>query len=148
MVDKIKEQEFDFCPTLLKGISNYVDSTPGNLRWRNVQIEENIDRRNYRESDNIDFLDGDLKSSIYYDQPDYEKAPMYQSGREGTVDPTTLINNRARVFKGASWRDRAYWMNPGTRRFLDERQATSTIGFRCAMVRVGSPVGLGGGKRK
>lgn len=142
-VDKIKEQEFDFCPTLLKGISNYVDSTPGNLRWRNVQIEENIDRRNYRESDNIDFLDGDIKSSLYYDQPSYDGQAMYQSAREGNVDPVTLINNRARVFKGASWRDRAYWMNPGTRRFLDERQSTSTIGFRCAMVRVGSPVGLG-----
>jgi formylglycine-generating enzyme required for sulfatase activity len=144
VVDKIKEQEFDFCPTVLKGISNYVDSTPGNLRWREVEIEENIDRRNYRESDNIDFLDGDIKSSIYYDLPSYEGQAMYQAARQGTVDPVTLINNRARVFKGASWRDRAYWMNPGTRRFLDERQSTSTIGFRCAMVRVGSPVGLGG----
>lgn len=143
IVDKIKEQEFDFCPTLLKGIANYVDSTPGNLRWREVQIEENIDRRNYRESDNIDFLDGDIKSSLYYDQPDYGGQAMYQSARQGNVDPVTLINNRARVFKGASWRDRAYWMNPGTRRFLDERQSTATIGFRCAMVRVGSPVGLG-----
>ncbi len=144
LVDKVKEQEFDFCSTLLKGVSNYVESTPGEIRWREVQIEENIDRRNYRESDNIDFLDGDIKSSNYYDQPDYEKQAMYQSAREGTVDPVTLINNRARVFKGASWRDRAYWMNPGTRRFLDERQRTSTIGFRCAMVRVGSPVGMGG----
>ena len=75
---------------------------------------------------------------------------MYQSANVRVhVDPvTTLINNRARVFKGASWRDRAYWMNPGTRRFLDERQSTSTIGFRCAMVRVGSPVGLGSGKKR
>ena len=34
-------------------------------------------------------------------------------------------------------------MNPGTRRFLDEKQATEYIGFRCAMDRVGSPKGLG-----
>ena len=55
----------------------------------------------------------------------------------------TLINDRVRVYKGGSWRDRAYWMNPGTRRFLDEKQRTAYIGFRCAMDRVGSPKGLG-----
>ena len=29
------------------------------------------------------------------------------------------------------------------KRYLDENKANSTIGFRCAMDRVGSPVGLG-----
>jgi sulfatase modifying factor 1 len=52
------------------------------------------------------------------------------------------------VYKGASWADRIYWANPGTRRYLDERQSTATIGFRCAMTRVGSPVGLGDDKRR
>ncbi|MEO0405173.1 MAG: gliding motility lipoprotein GldJ, partial [Bacteroidota bacterium] len=55
---------------------------------------------------------------------------------------TSLINNRSRVYKGGSWRDRAYWIIPGTRRFLDERLAMSTLGFRCAMTRVGSPTGF------
>ncbi len=54
---------------------------------------------------------------------------------------STLINDKARVYKGGSWRDRAYWMSPGTRRFLNEKQAKSTLGFRCAMARLGSPVG-------
>ena len=62
---------------------------------------------------------------------------MYEWGQ------TTLVNNRARVYKGGSWRDRAYYTIPGTRRFLDERRSTATIGFRCAMTRVGSPVGIG-----
>ena len=57
---------------------------------------------------------------------------------------TSMLNDKARVYKGGSWKDRAYWMVPGTRRFLDQRQATAWIGFRCAMTRVGSPVGLGG----
>ena len=56
---------------------------------------------------------------------------------------TSMINDKARVYKGGSWKDRAYWMVPGTRRFLDQRQATAWIGFRCAMTRVGSPQGLG-----
>lgn len=55
-----------------------------------------------------------------------------------------MVNDKARVYKGGSWKDRAFYMNPGTRRFLDERQSTDYIGFRCAMTRVGSPVGLGG----
>ena len=59
-----------------------------------------------------------------------------------------MVNDRARVYKGASWGDRVYWANPGTRRFLDERQSTSMIGFRCAMTRVGSPVGMGDDKRR
>ena len=56
---------------------------------------------------------------------------------------TSMINDKAHVYKGASWKDRAYYMNPGTRRFLDEKQRTDYIGFRCAMDRVGSPIGFG-----
>jgi hypothetical protein len=54
-----------------------------------------------------------------------------------------LINNKARVVKGGSWKDVAYWLVPGTRRFMDEETPADWIGFRCAMDRVGSPIGLG-----
>jgi len=50
----------------------------------------------------------------------------------------SLVSDKARVYKGGSWKDVAYWMSPGTRRFLDEDSATATIGFRCAMIRAGS----------
>lgn len=50
----------------------------------------------------------------------------------------SLIDDHVRVYKGGSWRDVAYWLSPGTRRFLDEDSATSTIGFRCAMIRAGA----------
>jgi formylglycine-generating enzyme required for sulfatase activity len=53
----------------------------------------------------------------------------------------SLVSDKARVYKGGSWKDVAYWMSPGTRRFLDEDSSTATIGFRCAMTRVGSPKG-------
>ena len=46
---------------------------------------------------------------------------------------SSLVNDQAHVYKGASWNDRGYWMSPGTRRFLDQRQSLSTLGFRCAM---------------
>ncbi len=51
---------------------------------------------------------------------------------------TSLITDEARVFKGGSWKDVAYWMSPGTRRYLDQDSSTATIGFRCAMIRAGS----------
>ena len=46
---------------------------------------------------------------------------------------------KRKVIKGGSWKDRAYWLNPGNRRFLDQDQSSDAIGFRCAMDRVGAP---------
>ncbi|MEO1053757.1 MAG: gliding motility lipoprotein GldJ [Bacteroidota bacterium] len=51
---------------------------------------------------------------------------------------TSLITDKSRVYKGGSWKDVAYWMSPGTRRFLDQDSSTATIGFRCALIRAGS----------
>ncbi|WP_345166872.1 gliding motility lipoprotein GldJ [Nibribacter koreensis] len=50
----------------------------------------------------------------------------------------SLIGNNVRVYKGGSWKDVAYWLSPGTRRFMAQDSATSTIGFRCAMINTGS----------
>ncbi|MFT4645382.1 MAG: sulfatase modifying factor 1, partial [Planctomycetota bacterium] len=54
---------------------------------------------------------------------------------------SSLVNNESRVYKGGSWNDRAYYLSPGSRRFLDQAEASDEIGFRCAMIRVGSPAG-------
>jgi len=83
-------------------------------------------RSNYRvfTPDLRNFNDGDSSSNFSYDY-----------GR------TTLVNDEAKVIKGASWNDRAYWMSPGTRRFVQASTAASTIGFRCVMDRLGSPDG-------
>ena len=53
-------------------------------------------------------------------------------------DRTSLINDEVRVYKGGSWRDRAYWIDPAQRRYFPQDMATDYIGFRCAMSRVGS----------
>jgi len=139
-MDLITDSEDPIATDLRDGMSDYIQNTPGEVRNRNVNVEENIDRRNYRKSDYIDYADGDFSSSIYYYEADREqdKNRMYEWGA------TTLINDRARVYKGGNWRDRAYFTIPGTRRFLDERRSMSTLGFRCAMDRLGSPTGIGG----
>lgn len=156
-IEEIKgsDEMVKIAPILLKDYSSYIISRPGELRYRQTKVEENIDRRNYKRSDNINYQDGDYESHLdelhwdSYEETEErpESSHMYVYPGEGPAgDYSSLINDHARVYKGASWNDRAYWMVPGTRRFLDERQSTATIGFRCAMDRVGSPVGLGGAR--
>jgi len=143
-MELIGSSEAYIAADLRKGVADYIQHTPGQIRMRDVTVAENIDRRNYRKADNIDYLDGDLKSSIYYGDESKEDDAnrMYDWGN------SSLVSNRARVYKGGSWRDRAYWTTPGSKRFLDERRSASTIGFRCAMVRVGSPTGIEAGKKR
>jgi sulfatase modifying factor 1 len=67
--------------------------------------------------------------------------------RNGFLDPEenydvkgfqSLVTDKVRVYKGGSWKDVAYWLSPGTRRFMAQDSATATIGFRCAMINAGS----------
>ena len=53
----------------------------------------------------------------------------------------TLIDNESRVYKGGGWRDLPYWLAPGTRRFMNQKESADDVGFRCAMIRLGSPAG-------
>jgi gliding motility-associated lipoprotein GldJ len=104
----------------------YERDSLGRVKYVTVTDEESSNRRNYQKGNVINFRDGDSTSNAQYG---YGK--------------TTLINDKSRVYKGGSWNDRAYWLGPGTRRFLEEDQASSSIGFRCAMDRFGSQEGNG-----
>ena len=59
-------------------------------------------------------------------------------------EPTNIlaprISKNTRVYKGGSWADRIYWLNPSTRRYLDQDASSSKIGFRCAMSTVGNQI--------
>jgi gliding motility-associated lipoprotein GldJ len=106
-------------------------------------------RYNYRKGDYRNFKDGDIQSSIsaggswVAPDPDTTKGSqrMYSQDLRNN-DFVTLVNDNARVYKGGSWKDRAYWLNPSTRRYLDQESSRDDLGFRCAMIRVGSPSGL------
>lgn len=69
-----------------------------------------------------------------YSEEEWTKA----SGLQNSYDSENPPMKRLRVYKGGSWADVAYWLSPGTRRFLFEDSATSTVGFRCAMIRAGT----------
>ena len=139
IMELIRSSEADIAYTMVDNIENFIVSTSGRQKMRNVSLEENINRTNYRKADNIDYNDGDFQSSSKYLNPDFENRAdrMYDYGK------TTLVNNRSRVYKGGSWEDRVYYNIPSTRRFLDERKSSRSLGFRCAMDRVGSPSGIG-----
>lgn len=113
--------------TLLKDEEGNIaekNDTTGRLRTRLVTEEESKDRRNYQRANVINYLDGDEQEFIEYE-----------------YGVTSLISDKSRVYKGGSWGDRAYFLSPGTRRHLEEDLSSSKIGFRCAMIRMGSPTG-------
>jgi gliding motility-associated lipoprotein GldJ len=101
-------------------------------------------RPNYLLGDNRNYRDGDMLSIINPGEDMDKKEEsinsnkMYYQG-EGVKHQgmSSLVNERSRVYKGGSFLDRAYWLSPGTRRFLDETQSREDIGFRCAMDRLG-----------
>jgi gliding motility-associated lipoprotein GldJ len=111
----------------------------GRLRKVPITEEDAAGRTNYQKADYRNYLDGDLQSRIDY---------LSQEGRgtESTqkmyTDESSLISDKARVYKGGSWKDRAYWLNPATRRFMEQDRAANDVGFRCAMTFVGSPEGM------
>ena len=171
-----------------------VDPYRGNIYRKPVRDEENeiligedglmqyeeedyqMNRRNYRQADNVNFLDGDRSSNLdgkmwkdsedgeegegdddstseYADEDeieedgaqlsgeDYNTNQMYRRHVTGKEEKTTsLVNNKVRVVKGGSWKDRAYYLQSSTRRYYDQDKSTSWIGFRCAMDRLGSRV--------
>ncbi len=128
---------------------------PGEIEMVPVDEAETYLRTNFSDSDNRDYRDGDPGSSRYFDlfSDEKDQRPMYNAPKHkverdsvGNVlrqydksnARTSLINDEVRVFKGGSWRDRAYWLDPAQRRYLPQYMATDYIGFRCAMSRVGS----------
>jgi gliding motility-associated lipoprotein GldJ len=131
-------------------------SFPGDIAQVAVTEEDTYMRTNYTDSDQRDFRDGDKRSSRYYqsfqeiedDSQRMYNSPTYNvdaadttgGAKRGydTEDRTTLVSDEVRVYKGGSWRDRAYWLDPAQRRYWPQGMATDYIGFRNAMSRVGS----------
>lgn len=76
--------------------------------------------------------DSAAKVNTYADQRGYRDRDNQLYGE------ITLVNDKSRVYKGGSWDDQAMWLNPASRRFLQQDEATADIGFRCAMTMLGA----------
>ncbi|MBF04695.1 MAG: gliding motility lipoprotein GldJ [Flavobacterium sp.] len=131
---------------------------PGQVAQVPVDDNETYLRQNFSTSDNRDYRDGDKPSTRFFDFGSEEDGEdnakrMYESPKHSiSVDSasgeltkkydksdkrTTLVDNEVRVYKGGSWRDRAYWLDPASRRYFPQDMATDYIGFRNAMSKVG-----------
>jgi gliding motility-associated lipoprotein GldJ len=109
----------------------------GRIRFQEMTPEQIADRRNFQRSDNRNFRDGDFASTIADDW--LVLAEEGSNTTEMVYSPqTSAINDKSRVVKGGSYKDRSYWLAPANRRFLDQDRSESWIGFRCAMPRVGA----------
>ncbi|WP_171946614.1 gliding motility lipoprotein GldJ [Flaviramulus basaltis] len=134
---------------------------PGEILQVPVDENETYLRTNFDKSDEINFRDGDKRSSRNFESfnddegvdESTETRLMYNSPKHtisrdssGNIirefdkrnNRTSLINDEVRVYKGGSWKDREYWLDPAQRRYFPQDMATDYIGFRCAMSRVGS----------
>ncbi|MEN8115542.1 MAG: SUMF1/EgtB/PvdO family nonheme iron enzyme [Bacteroidota bacterium] len=98
----------------------------------------NMDFRNFGDGDpNSQIVEGNDWKTNSTNKTD----GMYvQDDRPGYM--SSLITDEVRVYKGGSWKDRPYWLVPGTRRYLEQTKGMKDLGFRCAMHRVGSPEGF------
>ncbi|WP_435264070.1 gliding motility lipoprotein GldJ [Tenacibaculum sp. nBUS_03] len=151
--DELGEVEYD---TLENGRIIPKD-LPGSVKYIPITKEDTYMRRNYNLADNSNLGDGDQASSKDYnlDKDQLANAPrMYNSPTKPEEEKdslgrvvnnfkydskrrTTLISDKSRVFKGGSWADREYWLDPAQRRYFPEYMATNYIGFRCATDKMG-----------
>ncbi|APZ46561.1 gliding motility lipoprotein GldJ [Polaribacter reichenbachii] len=157
--DQDPEVEYD---TLPNG-KIFTRQLPGSIKYIPITKDDATMRRNFMVADNTDINDGDANSGRYFEEEEdviASKPSMYNSPKAPTreIDPetgeeilvndeerrTTLISNKTRVYKGGSWSDREYWLDPAQRRYLPEYMATNYIGFRCVSDRVGP---MSNGKR-
>ncbi|MBG7613619.1 gliding motility lipoprotein GldJ [Polaribacter sp. BAL334] len=129
---------------------------PGTIKYTPITKDDAVMRRNFSIADNSNIGDGDMNSSRLFDANEDEStftSSMYNSpksptrvrdsitGKDILVNDakkrTTLISDNTRVYKGGSWSDREYWLDPAQRRYLPEYMATNYIGFRCVSDKLG-----------
>ncbi len=113
---------------------------PGEIASEELS-EDDLRRINYTRAENRDFQDGDNESTREFASSSSSlNRPMYSDPtltKSASTKRLTLISNEARVYKGGSWLDRSYYLDPAQRRFYPEYFATNFIGFRNAMSYMG-----------
>ena len=121
---------------------NYLDGDrASNLDdWQDAVDED--EEEGYGEEEEVEEEESEEADEDAMSPDDESTNRMYRRVTDNQKEnPTSsLVNNKVRVVKGGSWKDRAYYLQAGTRRYYDQNRSTSWIGFRCAMDRLGSRV--------
>ena len=116
-----------------------VKALPGQVEFTEIDESDAQFRPNFNRAYNPNYLDGDGKSIPNPDETEMYKFAIDKDGNpiQNQNDVKSLVSDQTRVVKGGSWKDRAYWLDPGQRRYLPEFMAADYIGFRCAMSYLG-----------
>ncbi|WP_235954874.1 gliding motility lipoprotein GldJ [Cyclobacterium salsum] len=140
---KRKSRQGDFLANFKRGRGDYAGiagsvSNDGEIIPTNVYDFPANDFGLYNMAGNMNEWVQDVYRPLSFQDFD-DLNPLRKDGvydEEDTYN-TTLIDDNYRVYKGGSWRDVAYWLAPGTRRFMHQDSSSNHIGFRCAMIAVG-----------
>ena len=116
---------------------------PGSIQKENIVpndfdsefTSEELLNSNGLVANNLAFADGD---KLFQRDDEEMYTDAFDETRKREEKRLTLVSNTTRVIKGASWKDRAYWLDPAQRRYMPEFLAADYIGFRCAMSYLGS----------
>lgn len=110
---------------------------PGKFERKTIE-----DLKNYKDGDFMSSLEsgyGKLPdSTMNYNMYNGPKRKFYVDASGKVIlkkDPkfrTTEVTNNVRVVKGGSWLDSSYWLDPGQRRYKDEKRGYGWVGFRVA----------------
>ena len=150
-----KTIRYDGQPEIVGVDIEYDTLRDGRMVYRELpgHIKEDVydDARNFGDGDGSTLLgglgtvDAVAKTEETYNSPQNQ----YIVNEDGSVkiikdgqQRTSEVSDKTRVIKGASWNDLIYWMDPAQRRFLDEREAASWLGFRVAQDRLGADVNM------
>ncbi len=122
--------------------SSFDDVAEYNSFRGNVYVKNRVDSKDEigRDVFGIDSL-GRVAVEVIEDLRNFKDPDPQSNIVSDTLDISDVlrpeITEYSRIYKGGSWKDRVYWLNPSTRRFLDQRRSANDIGFRCAMSMIG-----------
>lgn len=101
--------------------------------YRILALEDNNDFNPFRRKGKTEIRPDDWLDDISYKR----KESLLFNPDDFTPGNDAFDN--IKVYRGGSWADIAYYLSPGSRRYFNADSSAATIGFRCAMIRVGSP---------
>lgn len=110
-VPGFEDFQYEITPKYMEGISTFISASPGDIRYEQYKAEDLVIKKNRLTPEMIQFI-----PSLQFDL-DKDK------------------NTENRIYKGKNWRDSS---DVTLERYLNKYLSSSSIGFRCAMDRLGA----------
>ena len=106
--------------------------------YRTLSAEDNEDLNPNRRLGKTAIRPDPWLDDVSYGEPDGNGPASLLWNPDPNVPNGDKFDN-IKVYRGGSWADIAYFLTPGSRRFYNADSSSAIIGFRSAMIRLGSP---------